>query len=195
MNWDQKINQKKENPMLKRIAFAILATSLSTALVASLSYAEKKTTTVEQTSTETSSTPASSKSKKAVPVTTTTTSNTRYTTTKEAEPRIVLDQEALKKMSKTLCTEGFKSYVSNDKKNICQYEATAPDIAYSCVWNKKGDAAFAPTRQGPCNLDFTEHRGSMIVSKSDYTSRPPLSYGTEVHCCFRAAQDQSVSSR
>lgn len=177
--------------MFKKIMPALLTVSLSLALSASPSFAETKTTTVEETTVQTEVTPRTKRSK---PGTTTTTSNVKATTTRQAEPRIVLDQEALKKMSKTLCTEGFKAYVSSEKQNVCQSKAVTPDLAYSCVWKKKGDAAFAPTPQGPCNLDFTEHYGSMVITKSDYTSRPPLAYGTEVQCCFRAAQDKMVSN-
>ncbi|MDO8462350.1 MAG: hypothetical protein Q7S98_05780 [Deltaproteobacteria bacterium] len=179
--------------MNKKLSLTVLSLALGILFKSGLAYAEQKTTTVEQTSTQTSSTPAVSKSKKAVPSTTTTT-NTRYTTTKETEARIVLDQEALKKMSKTLCTDGFKAYVSNEKKNICGGQATSPDIAYSCVWDKKGDAAYAATAKGPCNLDFTEHRGSIVVTKSYYTTRPPLPYGSEAQCCVRTARDSTASN-
>lgn len=178
--------------MSKQISLTGLSLALGIIFISQLAYAEKKTTTVVETSTQTSSTPTVSKSKKAA--TTTTTYNTRYTTTKESEPRIVLDQEALKKMSHTLCTEGFKSYVSNDKKNICGGQATMPDIAYSCVWNKKGDAAYAATSRGPCNLDFTEHLGSIVVTKGYYTSHPPLPYGSEAQCCVRTAKDAIASN-
>ncbi len=180
--------------MYKKISLTALVLALGALLNSHPSYGEPKTTTVEETSTQTTSTPATVKSKKASPATTTTTSNTRLTTTKESEPRIVLNQEALKKMSKTLCTEGFKSYVGDDKKNICGGQAVSPDIAYSCVWHKKGDAAFAATVRGPCNLDFTEHRGSIIVTKSYYTSNPPLPYGSEAQCCVRPAKDDSADS-
>ncbi|MDO8643733.1 MAG: OmpA family protein, partial [bacterium] len=146
--------------MLKKIAFTVLAVAFNVLLVSPLSYGQSVTTT----------------------------SNARYTTIEENEPRIVLDQKALKKMSKILCAEGFKSYFSNDKKNICAGQTTAPDIAYSCMWDKKGEAAFAATVKGPCNLDFAEHRGSIVVSKSSYPSKPPLAYGTEVQCCFRAGK-------
>ncbi len=194
MNWDQIEGTKKGKVMYKKISLTVLSFTLGILLNSHLSYGQQKTTTVEETNTQTTSTPAAAKSKKEVPVTTTTTSNTKYTTTKEAEPRIVLDQEALKKMSKTLCTEGFKSYVSNDKENICVGQAITPDLAYSCVWDKKGNAAYAATAKGPCNLDFTEHRGSIIVTKSYYTSRPPLPYGTEVQCCVRTAKDPTASN-
>lgn len=176
--------------MYKKISLAGLSFALVILLNHQISYGEKKTTTVEETKT-TTSTPAAGKSRKAATGTTTT---TRYTTTKESEPRIVLDQEALKKMSKNLCTEGFKAYVSNDKKNVCAGRATMPDIAYSCVWDKKGDAAYAATVKGPCNLDFTEHRGSIVMTKSYYTSYPPLPYGSEAQCCVRAAKDSIVSN-
>jgi len=187
------LNTKQGEVMYKKI-FTVLIFALGIVFNTPLSYGEQKTTTVEETSTQTTLTPASAKSKKAAPGTTTTTLNTKYTTTKEGEPRIVLDQEALKKMSATLCIDGFKSYVSNDKKNICGGQVSAPDIAYSCVWNKKGEAAFAATSRGPCNLDFTQHVGSIVVTKTDYISRPPLPYGSEAHCCVREAKDSSASN-
>ncbi|QQR80173.1 MAG: hypothetical protein IPJ69_12755 [Deltaproteobacteria bacterium] len=173
--------------MLKNISLTLASLSLGALLTSSISYAENKTTTVEETSSQTTTTPV----KKSIPATTTTTYNTTETTTKESEVRVVLDQEALKKMSGTLCTDGFKAYVGNDNKNICQGKATTPDLAYSCVWDKKGEAAYASTPKGPCNLDFTEHRGSIIITKTDYKSNPPLAYGTEAQCCFRAAKDPS----
>lgn len=175
--------------MIKKVSLVILVLTAGVVLHVGSSYGEQRTTTVEEVSTQT--TPAAAKSKKAA---TTTTTSTRYTTTKEGEPRIVLDQEALKKMSKTLCTEGFKSYVSNDNKNLCGGQAASPDIAYSCVWDKKGEAAYADTVRGPCNLDFTEHLGSIIVTKTDYVSRPPLPYGSEAQCCVRMARDSMASN-
>ncbi|OGQ23189.1 MAG: hypothetical protein A3I05_02850 [Deltaproteobacteria bacterium RIFCSPLOWO2_02_FULL_44_10] len=157
-------------------------------------YNNKKTTTIEQTTTQTRSTaPAVRPAKKEIPVTTTT-SNTTTSTTKEGDLRKVLDADALKKMSDSLCVTGFKAYVGNDKKNVCQGNASAPDVAYSCVWAKKGNAAFAPTVQGPCSLDYSEHQKSVVITKGEYTSRPPLAYGTEAHCCFRAARGPSTNT-
>lgn len=149
--------------------------------------AQEKTTTIQETTTSTT-VPAT---KKKVPATTSTTTTTEITT-KETQPRQVLDVEALKKMEDTLCADGFKAYVGTDKNNVCQTKATAPDIAYSCVWDKQGTAAFAPTAQGPCKLDFTNHSGSIVVTKTEYDSPPPLSYGKEAQCCFRAAQGPDV---
>jgi len=63
-----------------------------------------------------------------------------------------------------------------------------PDIAFTCVWNKKGPSAFAPTSQGPCNLDYTEHQGSIIMKKESFPDGAPLDYGVEAQCCFRAAK-------
>lgn len=177
--------------MFKKIAFTVLTVTLGASLGSSLSYGQSKTTTVEETTTRTT-TPRTTK--KVTPASTTTTSNTTVTTTKEAEPRQPLTEDTLKKMSKTLCTKGFKSYVGNDNKNICQGKATAPDIAYSCVWKEKGVAVYAPTEQGPCSLDYAEHQGSIIITKNDYKSNPPLKYGVEAQCCFRAAKGPSTTN-
>lgn len=154
----------------KKTALAIASLSLGILLSNHLAYAaDTKVTT-------------------ATPVTTTT------SITKEGDVRKVLDEDALKKMADGLCVEGFKAYVGNDNKNICQGQADAPDIAYSCVWHEDGNAAFAPTPEGPCSLDFVEHRKSLIVTKNEYTASPPLPYGTEAHCCFRAAQGPATST-
>lgn len=189
---------------LNKISLAIAGVTLWTLMGAHLvhaadTYDNKKTTTVEQTTVQTSTTaprPAVRAVKKAAPVipVTTTTSNTTTLTTQEGDLRKVLDEDALKKMSDSLCAESFKAYVGNDGKNICQGKATVPDIAYSCIWKGEGNAAYAPTPQGPCALDFSEHAGSIIVTKDDYSSSPPLSYGTEAHCCFRAAKGPTTST-
>lgn len=185
--------------MYKKILLTVLGLTFGVLLDAHLGYAtdtynNKKTTTVEQTTTQTTSTaprPAARPVKKAAPVTTT---STTTLTTQAGELRKVLDEDALKKMSDSLCVEGFKAYVGNVDKNVCQGKAIVPDIAYSCVWKEKGSAAYAPTTQGPCALDYSEHAGSIIVAKTDYKSSPPLSYGTEAQCCFRAAQGPSTST-
>lgn len=177
----------------------ITGVSVVTLLSVALSYGadtynNKKTTTVEQTTTQTTSTAPKPVVRKAAKPVTTTTSNTTTLTTKEGEIRTVLDEDALKKMSDTLCVEGFKAYVGNDKKNVCQSKASVPDLAYSCVWTEHGNAAYAPTDKGPCGLEGAEHRQSVIVTKNDFTSSPPLSYGTEAQCCFRAAQGPATST-
>ncbi len=180
--------------MFKKISLVVLGLSFG-GLYFCLSYAET-TTTVEQNTTQTTVTPSvsaktknSKKASVAEPIITTT-SNTSVTTTKEIpQPRKVLDEETLKKISATLCTQGFKAYVGTQKKNVCQSQARSPDLAYSCVWGKKGKAAYDPNLGGLCNLDFTEHHGSISISKENFPSHPPLSYGTEAECCFRAAQD------
>lgn len=176
--------------MSKKNLSAALIILFGATFFSHLSYAEQKVTTTEETTTQTTTTPRGSKK---APATTTTTSNTSATVTKEAAPkpeldsRTVLNEEMLKKMSNTLCTDGFKAYVGSDKRNICQSRVTAPDIAYSCIWDKRGNAAYAPTPQGPCSLDFTDHKGSIVITKNDF-SNPPLPYGTEAQCCYRAAQ-------
>lgn len=175
--------------MFKKISLTVLSLTLAILPIlyfSYLSYGEERKTTVQESSSQTISTPSTSK--KSKPETTTTTYNTNTTTTTKVQPRQVLNEETLKKISNTLCTEGFKAYVGTDKKNICQSQVNAPDIAYSCVWNRKGTSAYAPTTQGPCTLDFTEHRGSILITKNDFVSNPPLSYGSEAQCCYRAAK-------
>jgi hypothetical protein len=190
--------------MFKKIPFPILGLFLSGLLISPFSYGQEKTTTstttVEQTTTQVPKKTTTHRkvrhvSKPAQPVEEQTTSVTSTTTTTEVKPpppkevvHKVYDEEMLKKMSNTLCTDGFKAYVGGDKKNICLSKATPPDIAYSCVWSKKGTQAYAPTPQGPCNLDYTEHRGGITVKKDNFAKNPPLSYGTEAQCCFRAAK-------
>lgn len=193
----------KRKPMLNlnKISQVIATVSLGALLSAQFAYAantydNKKTTTVEQTTTQTTSTaprPAVRRAAPVVPVTTTT-SDTVTLTTKPGELRKVLDEDALKKMDDTICSKGFKAYVGNDKKNVCQGKAVAPDLAYSCIWSENGNAAFAPTPQGPCDLEYSEHQKSVVITKSEYTGTPPLAYGTEAHCCFRAAQGPVVST-
>ncbi len=178
--------------MLKKISFILGALTVGAGffLASFASFGQSATTTTEQTTTEVqATTPVPKKAKKAV-TTSTSSSTTITTTSRPAQPRQVLDEETLKKISNTLCTEGFKAYVGSDKKNICQGKATTPDLAYSCVWDKKGAAAYAPTAQGPCTLDYAEHRGSVIVTKETFASSPPLAYGKEAQCCFRAAVGQ-----
>ncbi|MCC6273085.1 MAG: hypothetical protein IT572_06425 [Deltaproteobacteria bacterium] len=165
-------------------------------------HAQEKTTTTTTTVesvTQTPTAPTTTRRSKRVrrapaPADTTAVTSTTVTTTEVKPPppkevvRKVYDEEMLKKMSKTLCTEGFKAYVGTDKKNVCMNRATPPDLAYSCVWDKKGTPAFAPTPQGPCNLDYTVHADKVTVKKDNFPSNPPLSYGMEAQCCFRAAK-------
>ncbi|MBF0106410.1 MAG: hypothetical protein HQM16_13925 [Deltaproteobacteria bacterium] len=177
---------------LNKKSFAIVAATLGAFIGSHLTYAadtydNKKTTTVEQTTTQSATTKPRPVVvyKRAKPVMT---KQTTTVTIKEGALRTVLDEDALKKMLNNLCVEGFRAYVGNDKKNVCQGKATTPDIAYSCIWKENGNAAFAPTDQGPCALDYAEHKDSIIITKDDYTSSPPLAYGTEAQCCFRAGQ-------
>lgn len=179
----------------KKILLTVVSVSLG-AFICSQVYAadtyKKDTTTVSQTTTQqTTSTAPRPVAKKAAPVTKT---DTTTVTTKEGTLRTVLDEDALKKMSDTLCVTGFKVYYGNDNNNVCQGKASVPDIAYSCVWKEDGNAAYSPTTQGPCGLDTAEHKGSIIVTKNDYESSPPLPYGTEAQCCFRAAQGPATST-
>lgn len=159
--------------MFKKILFTVLIVSLGTFIISHLSYGQSTTSTTTQ-------------SKGQV--------TTEVSTTTPATPRPSYDQEALKKMNDTLCVEGFDAKVGNDNKNICSGQATTPDIAYSCIWKKKGEAAYPATRQGPCRLDNSEHRGNIMITKADYKSSPPLDYGTKVECCLRAAIGPSTTS-
>ncbi len=111
----------------------------------------------------------------------------------EGEDRQVLDEKTLKKMADKLCSDGFKPYVGNDHKNVCQGKADSPDIAYSCVWRADGTAVFPDNKQGPCTLDYTEADGSIVVTKNEWQSNPPLSYGTEAYCCSRDAKGPTTT--
>lgn len=183
----------------RKVSFKIVVLSLvflgTQVAYAANTYDNKKTTTVEQTTVQTTST-APAPVKKAAPTKpfTTTSTSTSTVTTTPGEMRKVLDEDALKKMSDSLCVKGFKPYVGNDTKNVCQGQAVVPDLAYSCVWTEDGSAAFAPTPQGPCTLEYAEHKKSLIITKTDYSISPPLPYGTEAQCCFRAAQGVATSS-
>ena len=106
----------------------------------------------------------------------------------DVKPRKVYDQEMLKKMVETLCAEGFEAYVGDQGKNVCRNWATPPDIAYTCVWDKKGPPAYPASTQGPCNLDYAVHRGDIIITRDQYKDgNPPLDFGKQVQCCYRAA--------
>lgn len=109
------------------------------------------------------------------------------TTPKVDKPRTSYDQETLKKMAETLCAAGFKAYVGDEGKNICKGWATAPDIAYTCVWDKDGPPSYESSPKGPCNLDYTAHRGDIIITRDQYKDNPPLKYGSQVQCCYRSA--------
>lgn len=182
--------------MSKKTTSLLFALSLGALLHSASSYGET-TTTVEQTATQSQTAthvvPRHVVRRARRAATTTTTLNTTATTV-QTSPRKVLDADTLKKISNTLCTTGFKAYISSDRKNVCQSTASSPDIAYTCVWSKHGAAAYSPMDQGPCSLDFVEHRGSVVITKENYKSSPPLAYGVEAQCCFRAARDPGVST-
>ncbi len=185
------MNKKSYNKMIS-LSFCAL-------LISSVSFAQTKTTTIEEETTEVQSTTKVpvKKTKSTVEPFTTSSSNTTSSTSTTVEveqPRKVYSEDTLKKISNTLCTDGFKAYVGSDKKNICQSRVTPPDIAYTCVWDKKGTMAFAPSVQGPCSLDYTEHKGSLVITKDAYRSKPPLSYGVEAQCCYRAAKGPMASN-
>lgn len=116
-------------------------------------------------------------------VTTTTTTISSPTPT----PRKIYDEDLLKDISNTLCTDGYRAYVGNENKNVCQGKAESPDIAYTCVWKKKGPQVYPASMAGPCNLDYTDHMGEYAITREYYKRSPPLPYGSEVQCCFRAA--------
>jgi len=193
--------------MLNKALFSILSLSLGTFLFSTISYGQTtSTTTTSTTVQETTKKATTSTRKKAVkpaatakPVDSTTVYQSTTTTTEVKPPppkeviHKVYDEEALKKMSKTLCTDGFKAYVGSAKANVCSTRAAAPDIAYSCVWDKDGNPAFAPTASGPCNLDYTKHQGSIVITKDAFKD-PPLSYGKEAQCCVRPAKGVETSS-
>lgn len=174
--------------MFKKVLLVVLSVSLVALFISFQSYGQGTTST---TTTQTVTTPAKKVVKKAAPTVETT--ETTVTTT-PATARPAYSQEALKKMNDTLCVRGFDAKVGNDNKNICSGMATAPDLAYSCIWTNKGEGAYPSTPQGPCRLDNAEHRGNIVITKADYKSSPPLSYGTKVECCFRAAKGPDTTS-
>jgi hypothetical protein len=182
--------------VFKKMTFYLLSVPFLILGFSSWAYAQQKTTTT--TTTVESKTQTKTPVKKKAAETTSVMSTT--TTTEVAPPPMKevihkpYDEEMLKKMSDTLCTEGFEAYVGTEKKNVCLGKAVPPDIAYSCVWDKDGPAVFTPTRQGPCSLDYTEHRGSITIKKDNYASDPPLGYGKEVQCCFRPAKGLEQAS-
>ncbi len=175
--------------MLRKIVISTLSVSFYILGISFSSYGQEpvqSTTTVQQSSTQVQTTPVRKKSKRVIQPSSTTTSTSSTTTVTEVKPpppvaRKVMDEETLKKMSETLCTKGFKAYVGTDKKNLCLGKASPPDIAYSCVWEKKGTPVYAPTLSGPCSLDFVEHRGN--VSLKDLTAE----------CCYRAAKGPAAA--
>ncbi len=182
--------------MYKKITVAALVLALGMLLNSNYSYGQSTTSTTtntQSTKQTVTTTPTYTKKAKAKPTPTVETTETVVTTT-PATPRPAYDQATLKKMNDTLCVDGFDAKVGNDKKNVCSGVANTPDIAYSCIWTKKGESAFASTRQGPCNLDNSEHRGNIVITKADYKSSPPLPYGTKVECCYRAAKGAPTTS-
>lgn len=163
------------------------------------------TSTTTTTSTTTSTTVPAAKKKVSAPVKKTTapaakveetsTISTTTTTTPPppappAPPRTVYDQDALKKLSEAnkLCVEGFKAYVGTETKNVCNSTANPPDLAYTCAWDKDGPPAFPPSQQGPCTLDFTDHRGEVVITRDKWKDNPPMKYGSKAQCCFRASK-------
>ena len=179
---------------LKKNSVRALGGILGIALFMPLSFGQEKTTTttVEQSTTQVQTPAPVTRSKKAkarssssneVLSTTTTTTTQVESAPMPLAPRKLYDEDTLRKISKTICIQGFRSYIGRDKNNLCLGKASPPDIAYSCVWDKKGTAVYPPSVQGPCNLDFTEHKGSVSVK------------GTEAQCCFRAAQGPALTAQ
>jgi hypothetical protein len=158
------------------------------------------TTTIEKTDTQapktTSHRPAAHRSRSTTTPRTKTSITTTQTTV-ETRPRAVYSPKAIKKMASAgaLCAQGFKAYVGNDKKNVCQVNAEPPDLAYTCVWKEKGPASFAATSAGPCTIDYAEYKEKLPMDRSHYKSSPPFAYGTDVHCCFRAAEGTEVTHK
>ncbi|HKY63705.1 MAG TPA: hypothetical protein VJR29_09820 [bacterium] len=107
---------------------------------------------------------------------------------KEEKPRTVYDQETLEKMEDKLCVTGFKAHVGSESKNVCNSMANPPDLAYTCSWDEEGPPAFPATKQGPCTLDFTEHRGEVVITRDKWKDNPPMKYGSKAQCCFRASK-------
>lgn len=170
--------------MYKRMLLVVLSVSIGSMVVVQQSYGESTTV---QSSVQTV---IPAKKKTAATVRTT----DSIVTTTPAVARPTYDQATLKKMDDTLCVKGFDAKVGNDNKNVCWNMAMSPDLAYSCIWTQKGEGAYAPTKQGPCNLDFAEHLGNIVITKADYKSRPPVPYGTTVECCFRGASGEPTTS-
>lgn len=168
--------------------YRMVGSFLAISLLAPLAYAQTTTTTVEQSTTQVQPAPVT-KSKKARAAKPVEVTNTTVTTTQVESapqplvPRKTYNEDTLRKISKTLCTEGFKTYLGRDKSNLCLGKASPPDIAYSCVWDKKGTPVYPPTVSGPCNLDFAEHKGNVSVK------------GTQAECCFRAASGPALHAR
>jgi len=198
--------------MIKKLISPLMGISLGVLLVANFAIAQEKTTTTTTTvEATTTKAPAAHRARPvakpvaAKPAATNTSTSVMSTTTTEVvqpPPPIqkevvhkVYDEEMLKKMSDSLCTEGFKAYVGQDKKNVCASHAAPPNIAYSCVWDKKGTEAFAPTQQGPCSLDYTDHNGTVIIKKENFANDPPLDYGKQAECCVRPAKGIESASR
>jgi len=192
--------------MFQNIAFSMVGGLLGMVFLFSMAFAQEKTTTSTTTVETIQQTKTPAPAVKSAPVRKTT-STTRpaakqettaistTTTTTEVKPpppkevvHTVYDEDSLEKMKDKLCSAGFKAYVGSADKNVCKTLATPPDMAYSCVWDKDGPAAFAATKQGPCNLDYTEHRGNVVIKKDQFKDDPPLSYGKEAQCCYRPAK-------
>jgi len=190
--------------MIKKFTLILLSLTLGMLWVSTPSFSQTTTsTTVESVTTKTPVAPVKRapvrRSTSARPVEQTTAVTSTTTTTVPPPPKEVVhkvyDEEALKKMSKNLCSAGFKAYVGTDKKNVCLNQATPPDLAYSCVWDKNGVSAFEASDKGPCNLDYTTHHGSVTIKKDLYKNNPPLDYGKEVQCCFRPAKSYETATK
>ncbi len=105
-------------------------------------------------------------------------------------------------ISQNLCAQGYKSYIGMDKKNICQNNPATPDNIYSCVLIESKTSAQNIDRPEPCNLNFAQNTGSLVVTQKN-TSYRPFAYGQEARsydpspaksieaqCCLR---DSNIS--
>lgn len=202
-NGRQAMRRERKQYMRKHFWITSLGLVFGGLMVAAVSFAETVQTTTTTAPPPATSTTSTTTVKTAPPATTTSTTTTgpavvvpgaQPAATTSGAPRAVLDQEALEKMGDAVCAPGFDAFVGNQNKNVCRSWANAPDIAYSCVWDKEGPPAYSATAQGPCKLDYTENRGSVVITKQQYKSNPPLDYGKTAYCCYRSSTGPTVSS-
>ena len=116
-----------------------------------------------------------------------------FPSTTKDQSKPVVNEATLKNISHTLCAAGFTAYVGANQKNVCRNKVTAPNIAYSCVWEKEGKRTHSLANQDPCLLEYTEHRGSITITKDQFSSNPPLSHGMEAQCCARSQVGSSTT--
>jgi hypothetical protein len=186
--------------MIRRLSAVAVGICLSTFLVSQLAYGQTTqttTSTYEQTTVTPTAKPVVKK-KRAVPMKEEIETKV-ITTTTPGEPRKALSTEDLEKLERgnnLLCEEGYRSYVGDERKNVCFEKAKAPDIAYTCVYKKKGSPTFSDLKKGPCTLDFADYKSSIIITKELYPkgTRAPLDLGETAYCCYRAAVSPPVTT-